>query len=177
MGTANNFVNWLAEDYGTPVIGIGAVCYLVAHLLNLKHYDTRLSSYVFIVGTVAIFVIQAFIPQPITFFRMSSLVLVYGVANFVLLSTLLMGGLAQRLTKWRGEKWVKELDYVYLTLGSAGILASVNRLSFVTGKIDAGDLMAPLLLTTAIVIRFIKTRADIGSWNKLSVTIPPASSV
>jgi hypothetical protein len=69
-----------------------------------------------------------------------SLLLIYGVAVFVLLSTLMLGGLAERLTKWRGEKWVKELDYIYLTLGSAGIVGSVNRLPFVAGRIDAGDL-------------------------------------
>jgi hypothetical protein len=168
--TANNFVNWLAEGYGTPVIAIGAAAFLIAHLLQVKRRDTVALACVFIVCVITIFLIQAVSPLPITFARMLSLVLIYGVASFVALSTILTGGLAQRLTKWRGEKWVKELDYVYLTLGCAGVLASVNRLSFVTGKIDAGDLLAPLLLTTAIVIRFIKTRADIGGWNKAAAT-------
>lgn len=68
-----------------------------------------------------------------------------------------------------GEKWVKELDYIYLAFGSVGILAAVNRLPFVTGAITGRDLIAPILLTTAIVIRFIKTRADIGQWNKLDL--------
>jgi hypothetical protein len=65
---------------------------------------------------------------------------------------------------------VKELDYIYLALGSTGILASINRLPFVTGKIDSGDILAPLLLTTAVVIRFIKTRAE-GGINQ-TFTIP-----
>ena len=150
----------------TPVIAIGAVVFLGAHLLHVKRRDTVLMACLFIVCTVLIFLIQAFSALPMTFARMSSLVLMYGVASFVALNTLLTEGLAQWLTKWRGEKWVKELDYVYLTLGCGGILATVNRLSFVTGKIDAGDLIAPVLLTTAIVIRFIKTRADIGGRNK-----------
>jgi hypothetical protein len=175
MDSTNNFVNWLADGYGTPVIAIGAAFFLGAHLLQVKRRDTVLLAFVFIVCAVTIFIIQAFSPLPMTFARMSSLVFIYGVASFVALSTLLTEGLAPRLTKWRGEKWVKELDYVYLTLGCAGILASVNRLSFVTGKIDAGDLIAPVLLTTAIVIRFIKTRADIGGWNKLADTAAPAS--
>jgi hypothetical protein len=166
VSAANNFVNWLADGYGTPVIVIGAAFFLGAHLLQVKRRDTVLIASVFIVCTVSVFLIQAFTALPMTFARMSSLVFIYGVASFVALSTLLIEGLAQRLTKWRGEKWVKELDYVYLALGCFGILASVNRLSFVTGKIDAGDLVAPVLLTTAIVIRFIKTRADIGGWNK-----------
>jgi hypothetical protein len=177
MVAVNSFVNWLAEGYGTPVIAIGAAFFLGAHLLQVKRRDTILLSCVFIACAVAIFIIQAFSPLPMTFARMSSLVFIYGVASFVALSTLLTEGLAHRLTKWRGEKWVKELDYVYLTLGCAGILASVNRLPFVTEKIDAGDLLAPVLLTTAIVIRFIKTRADIGGWNKLPVTNPSSLSV
>jgi hypothetical protein len=166
MSAANSFVNWLADGYGTPVITIGAVAFLIAHLFQIKQRDAVLMASVFIVCTVVVFLIQAFTALPMTFARMSSLVFIYGVASFVALSTLFLEGLARRLTKWRGEKWVKELDYVYLTLGCAGILASVNRLSFVTGKIHAGDLFAPVLLTTAIVIRFIKTRADIGGWNK-----------
>jgi hypothetical protein len=59
-------------------------------------------------------------------------------------------------------------------MGSAGIIATVNRLPFVTGKIAIADLLAPWLLTTAVVIRFIKTKADIAGWNKLVNTVPPA---
>jgi hypothetical protein len=178
MDTANDFIDWLAEGYGTPVITVGAIAFLLAHLLQIKRRDTVVLAAIFVVCAVAIFLIQAFSPHPMTFARISSLVLIYGVATFVALSIVLVEGAAQRLTRWRGEKWIKELDYVYLTLGCAGILASVNRLSFVTAKIDSGDLLAPLLLTTAIVIRFIKTRADIGGWNKpdfhRSLPFPPS---
>lgn len=169
MDAANDFVNWLAEGYGTPVVAFGAVIFLGAHLLKVKRRGWVLMACLFIICTIAVFFIQAFSHQPMTFARMASLVLMYGVASFVALSTLLTEGLAQRLTKWRGEKWIKELDYLYLGLGCGGILATVNRLSFVTGKIETGDLIAPVLLTTAIVIRFIKTRADIGGWNKPDV--------
>jgi hypothetical protein len=56
---------------------------------------------------------------------------------------------------------------VYLAIGSIGVLATVNRLPFITDKIEAGDLIAPVIITTAIVIRLIKTRAEIGGWNKI----------
>jgi hypothetical protein len=167
--TVNEWVNWLATEYGALVVGFGALLYLVAHLLKIKTDRAIQFARLMIFGTVAIFVLLAFEPQEMSLGRMISLVLMYGIALFVLLSTHMVGGWAQRLTRWRGEKWVKELDYIYLTLGSAGILVSLNRLPFVTGRIDAGNLFAPLLLTTAIVIRFIKTRAEIGEWNKGSV--------
>jgi hypothetical protein len=165
--TVNDWVNWIATTYGAPVIAFGALCWLVLHLVEKRARLHILFSVVMIFATAGIFIILAIQPQPMSLGRMSSLLLMYGVGIFVLLSTVMLGGLAERITKWRGEKWVKELDYIYLTLGSAGIIASMNRLPFVTGKIDTGDLFAPLLLITAVVIRFIKTRAEIGGWNKL----------
>jgi hypothetical protein len=41
------------------------------------------------------------------------------------------------------------------------------------GRLEASDLLAPVLLTTAIVIRFIKTRAEMGGWNKSSGAAQP----
>ena len=58
------------------------------------------------------------------------------------------------------------MDYFYLTIGSTGVLASLNRIYFVTGRIKTTDMLAPLVLTCAVVIRFIKTRAEIAGWNK-----------
>jgi hypothetical protein len=57
-------------------------------------------------------------------------------------------------------------DSAYLTIGAVGILGSMNRIAFVTDRFEGGDIIAPLLLTTAVVIRFMKTRAEIGEWNK-----------
>jgi hypothetical protein len=34
------------------------------------------------------------------------------------------------------------------------------------GRFERADILAPLVLTTAVVIRFVKTRAEIGEWNK-----------
>jgi hypothetical protein len=173
VATVNDWVNWLATNYGAPVIGLDAIALLIAHLFRkTKDGETSLSNFM-VVATESIFLLLMLAPTEMSLGRMISLVLMYGVAGFVVLSTYMMKGLAERLTKWRSEKWVKELDYVYLTFGSAGIIASVNRLPFVTGKIDAGDLLAPWLLTTAVVIRFIKTRAEIGGWNKLPAPQSP----
>jgi hypothetical protein len=93
--------------------------------------------------------------------------LMFGGALFVAISVMLTWNIGLWLTMWRGEKWVKELDYIYLSLGCIGVLSSINSLSSVIEKINFEELSAPVFLTTAIVIRFIKTRADIGGWNKL----------
>jgi hypothetical protein len=169
VAAVNEWVDWLAIEYGAVVIGFGAFLYLIAHLVKfMQGYATQFS-WVMILGTMTIFVVLAFSPHEMSLGRMISLLLMYGAALFVLLSTHMVRGGAKRLTTWRGEKWVKELDYIYLTLALAGIVASVNRLPFVIRRIDAGDALAPLLLTTAVVIRFIKTRAEIEGWNKKGI--------
>jgi hypothetical protein len=70
-------------------------------------------------------------------------------------------------TAQRGENWTKELDYVYLSISSLGIGGSLNRLEFLTGRSAWADVIAPLVLATAVVIRFIKTRAEIEGWKAL----------
>jgi hypothetical protein len=166
LAAMNQWVDWLATEYGAAVIGFGALLYLIAHLRNFNQERAIQFSWFMLVGAATIFVLLSFRPQEISFGRILSLLVMYGVALFALLSTYMRRGWAGRLTRWRGDKWVKELDYIYLTLALAGIIASVNRLPFVTRRIDIGDVFAPVLLTTAVVIRFIKTRADIGGWNK-----------
>lgn len=93
-------------------------------------------------------------------------ILTYVVILFIVLSEILQGGAAKWLTTWRGPQWVKELDYVYLALGSAGLFLAVNQLSMSTAKLSVPVSFAPYALGTAIVIRAIKTRAEIGKWNE-----------
>jgi hypothetical protein len=76
-------------------------------------------------------------------------------------------GGARFLTRKRGENWTKEIDYLYLGIGSLGIVFSINRIDIVIGRFQGTDIIAPLLLTTAVVFRVIKTRAEIGGWSKL----------
>jgi hypothetical protein len=109
----------------------------------------------------------AYSQEPTPFVRVASVLIAYGAVLFVLLSELLLRGLAKFLTSKRGEKWTKEMDYFYLTLGILGIIGSLGRIQFLTGRFEKVDIIAPILLMTAVVIRFIKTRAEIGEWNKL----------
>ena len=76
-------------------------------------------------------------------------------------------GLAAALTRWRGEVWVKEMDYIYLLLGACGLAMSISRLDIVTEKLAFPEYIGPFVLATALAIRAIKTRAEINGWNKL----------
>jgi hypothetical protein len=78
---------------------------------------------------------------------------------------MLSGGSAY-LTRKRGPKWVKELDYVYLGLGAVGLFASLSKVEGVTGGCKKWDVLGPLIWATALVVRLLKTRAEIEGWAK-----------
>lgn len=94
-------------------------------------------------------------------------VVAYGSILFVLLSEILVGGGAEWLTRKRGEKWTKEIDYIYLALGAVGLILSVGQLQIVSDKPSLLPTIGPGVLVTALVLRLIKTRAEIAGWNKL----------
>jgi len=99
----------------------------------------------------------------------------YGTLVYVLLCECLKKWWAAWLTERRGEKWVKEIDYLYLSLGSVGIFGVVNRLESISDPYAKVDVYAALLLATAVVVRLIKVRAEIEGWNKLPTIPTPAS--
>jgi hypothetical protein len=94
-------------------------------------------------------------------------VLSYCVFSFVFLSDLLRYKLGTWLTEKRGEKWTKEIDYLYLGLAGLGLLMSIGQLNIVTDKISVPGTFGVLAVATALVLRAIKTRAEIAGWNKL----------
>jgi hypothetical protein len=61
---------------------------------------------------------------------------------------------------------VKELDYVYFAFGSLGAVMAVNRMNAVAEKLMLPDLYVPVILASALVIRVIKTRAEVNEWQK-----------
>jgi hypothetical protein len=89
----------------------------------------------------------------------------YFVGLFILICEVLRRGGAKYLTKRRGSKWVKELDYIYLALGAMGVLGSLSRIEGLTGRFTITDILGPFFLVTALVVRTIKTRAEIKGWN------------
>ncbi|MEY9180346.1 hypothetical protein ABIG06_002268 [Bradyrhizobium sp. USDA 326] len=104
--------------------------------------------------------------KDIKFWYLAEVSVLYGLGLFVLLSDAIRHGLGAKLTRWRGPNWVKELDYVYLCFGGVGALTSLNRLETVSDKLEVSDIYGPIILTTALVIRAIKTRSEINKWNE-----------
>jgi hypothetical protein len=47
-----------------------------------------------------------------------------------------------------------------------GVLGSVNKLELAGGHYSQFDLLGPFVVASAIVVRLIKTRAEIDGWNK-----------
>jgi len=90
----------------------------------------------------------------------------YAASMFVFVSEIVRRGGGAALTKWRGETWIKELDYLYLGLGSVGLLLAINRLDSIAQRVSVPDFYGPFIIATALVIRAIKTRAEINGWHE-----------
>lgn len=105
--------------------------------------------------------------QRVPYWVVVSFVFSYGALLYVMLSEMLLTGGARGLTKARGEQWPKELDYIYLAFGAFGLAHTLNRLEIVTDGVVYPTFLSTVLLTTALVVRLIKTRAEVNGWNKL----------
>jgi hypothetical protein len=174
VSTLNSFIDAFIEvvrrDYLWAIVAAYALI-LIVSVRRGKRYDI---SFLFLLGLVSVLIIGFFLllaivsPQgeQIRLTELITFLFVYGVAIFTIVSDVLRSWGARLLTKTRGDKWTKEIDYFYLLFGTAGIVASTGRLPFVTGRVSQIDVVGPLILTTALVIRLIKTRAEIEGWNK-----------
>jgi hypothetical protein len=91
----------------------------------------------------------------------------FSVLLYVTLCEVLLDGGSRLLTKWRGEKWTKELDYFYLSLGGIGVVQAISRSSIDPDRMTLPETLGPIAVSIALVLRAIKTRAEIGGWNKV----------
>lgn len=80
-------------------------------------------------------------------------VVTYSAVLFVFLTEALVSGAAAWLTRWRGEQWTKELDYVYLAFGVLGLVLSLGKIENVSDKISAPGILGAGLVATALVLR------------------------
>jgi len=128
-----------------------------------------------IIAIVAfVFVANCILPQKnIDFSQGVSLLVMFGAAFYAALCDAFRFGLARWLTRTRGEKWIKEIDYVYLGCGTVGVILSMTKIDLIGGHYTQYELMGPLVVMSAIVIRLAKTRADIEGWNKAPATAEP----
>jgi hypothetical protein len=149
------------------VFSIFSIALLVVHFAGVKFRGVLTIIALILVVVAFLFGALAYQPQPVPLNEMVAVLLLYGCGLFVFLSELLAGKVGKFLTRKRGEKWTKELDYIYMFIGVIGVVFSLNRVEIFSGRVQGTDIIAPLLLTTAIVIRLIRTRAEIGEWNKI----------
>jgi hypothetical protein len=162
---------WMQTHFVVTAV-VACVLFLVLHFVFQKSNAFPFNILLPILAGVAaipFFIIFLYENEPVTVDQVMVFLGLYSVTLYIVLcDTLLHRRFARFLTRKIGENWVKGMDYIYLALGSAGILWSINRLEILDGRMSkSSDIFAPLLLATAVVIRFIKTRADIGGWNKL----------
>jgi hypothetical protein len=134
----------------------------------LKYVAVRLFVWGGLVGLASTYIVELY-ANPTDRVALDQLVAVlfaYGTALYASICDLLQIRYARLLTKWRGEKWAKELDYPYLFFGALGLIISVNRLEAIEHRLTGFEIIGPLIVTTAIVIRLVKTRVEIAGWNK-----------
>jgi hypothetical protein len=115
---------------------------------------------------ITVFAFLMYNSEPMRFRVVAGAVFMFGTMLFVFLSELLLLGWAKHLTEKRGKHWTKEMDYFYLALGFVGVFVALGRIDRLTGRFDNIDLVAPMVLTAALAIRFVKTRAEVGEWNE-----------
>lgn len=158
---------WVNE-HRLIIIFLCLVCFLLAHIFRWFRGHQPPAFFALLTFVAALGIISLMF-EPIGSVSTRDVLLIiaaYGVPLYIVLCEILLQGGAQWLTKKRGEKWVKELDYFYLTLGVAGIFGSANKIEQIIDRYSRGDTLVLMVLVTAVVIRFIKTRAEIGGWNK-----------
>jgi site-specific DNA recombinase len=96
-----------------------------------------------------------------------ALLIFYGVSTFIFVSEWLIERGARYLTHLRGDRWIKELEYLYVALGTIGVVSLLNKWDKLDPAWEKIDLVAPMLFASAIVVKLIKVRAEIGRWNEL----------
>jgi hypothetical protein len=138
------------SEHRLVIICLALCLFLFAHVFRFLHKHDWL--FFMVIMSLAAICFVAFIFAPIVYIWDVLLIMaVYGITLYIVLCEVLLQGGAQWLTKKRGEKWIKELDYFYLTLAVAGIIGSVNRIDQVSGRFSKVDILAPIVLVTAVV--------------------------
>jgi hypothetical protein len=165
------------SDAAEWFVALLAIVLLAWHFLNKCSRNSARLAFALAQLVVPLTVISLASSRPLVrFSTIVTCVFVYAVSLFMVVSELLtLFGGAAILTRWRGEKWVKELDYVYFAFGSLGAVLAVNRMNAVGEKLILSDLYVPVILASALVIRVIKTRAEINDWHKPKPPAPDAA--
>jgi hypothetical protein len=120
-----------------------------------------------LLGTLALVIAETILTgERLAFREFLALDFLFSMLLYVVLCEALLSGGSRLLTKWRGDKWAKELDYPYLILGGFGVVLAIGRSSLDAGRVTFPQTIGPIAVSIALVIRAIKTRAEINRWNE-----------
>ena len=159
-------------DYVEPAIWSMYIVAAVAiamhiHRRSFKSRTIVILNFAVLLGTVALFIAEIILTgERLPFREFLAVDLLFSVLLYVVLCEALLNGGSRLLTKWRGDKWTKELDYPYLILGGIGVVLAIGRSSLETGRVTLPQTIGPIAVSIALVLRAIKTRAEINGWNK-----------
>jgi hypothetical protein len=165
--TIDPVMRFVAEHDLWWLLGVAVVLIAIVHTRHTGWdlMQTVLVGFLMAAGA-ALFVLLTFNPaRRVPFDELLAVIAVYGSGLYATLWDLLRYRYARRLTLSRGDRWIKEMDYPYLVLGTIGLLLSINKLDVVSNRITSLDVIGPIVVITAVVIRLIKTRADIARMN------------
>jgi hypothetical protein len=163
--------------------------YIVSGMALVIHFGRRVFSWLLggtltqilallnigsLLGGLALYVLSIILKRrTVTFAEFVAVDWLFSVLLYTSLCEALLFGLKGVLTNWRGEHWTKELDYPYLALAGLGVFLAIGRTSVLSDKVSLPDSVGPIAISIAIVLRTIKTRAEINGWNK---SVKPGAS-
>jgi hypothetical protein len=163
-------MTWWQEHQGLVYLAMFVVACILYSGFPVRYRVVLVLMWLAVIAGLFTFAMLVFGPDRSGVLTPEDLVIVllgYAAALYAILCDLFRFGFAHYLTERRGTKWVKELDYPYLLLGAVGLLASLTKLDLAKGHTTKLEVLGPILVASAIVIRLIKTRAEVGDWNKL----------
>jgi len=149
---------------------VGVLAKLLQDYLTKKGYFRPFAIFALCVGLVVLlFVFSNMIRQPhVEMLSFVGLLIIWGIAVYVVICESLLLGLASRLNKLQPRgRWIREIEYPYLLLGLIGLFVTINRITMLEHRITDYELYGPLILVTATSIKFVKTRAEVSKWDTL----------
>mgnify|MGYP001560516508 CR=1 FL=1 len=131
-----------------------------------KNWNTFFAAAAWFVFCAGFLVGWSIVKESIPFGLATGVLFLYSTSLFLLLCLAVELGLGRTLTRWRDDKWAKEMEYVYLSFGLFGAIMSLSKAQFLVNRHEVAEMPAAMLVATAIVIRTLKTRVELSDWNK-----------
>ena len=145
-----------------------AAIFIAVNSVFLKYQAIRLVVLGILCGMSATVFVELFenSGEKMSLDQLVAVIITYSAALYTAICEVLQVRYGEVLTRWRGDKWAKEMDYPYIFFGAIGLVITMNRLDIASTHILRIEIIGPLIVATAVVIRLVKTRVEIAGWNK-----------